>query len=234
MGLLLTMHLQRREQELHIFGPAGLNDIITTQLKHSGTALNYKVHFTVVDPNTHQEVLETETLKVYSLPLTHRIPCAGFLFKEKPKERRFNKSKLEEGMTGDEIVQLKEGRDVLDTAGNLKYSSVQYTLPPRPSRSYAYCSDTKYEPALIPLIKNVDLLYHESTFGKEYEQRAEETYHSTAQQAAKIASQAEVGQLMLGHFSVRYRDLNPLLTEAKEEFTNTCLAIEGESYSIGA
>ena len=233
MGLLLTLHLQRREQDLTIYGPQGLDEIITLQLKHSGTTLNYPLHFVTVDPTKNKLILETHSLNVYSIPLVHRVPCSGFLFKEKPKDRRFDKTLLHSGLTGDDIVKLKHGQDVFNSDGTVKYRSLDYTLPPRPAVSYAYCSDTKYHPPLVRILEGVDLLYHEATFGKENEIRAAETFHSTTEQAAKIAKAANAKQLMLGHFSVRYRDLSPLQAEAKEVFQNTILAIEGESYEIG-
>lgn len=232
MGLLLTMHLQKREQDLHILGPKGLDDIITTQLRHSGSVLNYKVHFTALQPDRHALIYESPQLTVHALPLVHRIPCTGFLFREKPKERRMNKSKLLPEMSGEEIGRLKKGEDIYREDGSLKYRSFDFTLPPRRSRSYAYCSDTRFEPALLPYLQDVDLLYHEATFTKEHEQRAAETYHSTAEQAATMALKANAGTLLLGHYSVRYKDLNPLLQEARAIFYNAKLAIEGETIEL--
>lgn len=232
MGLLLTMHLQKRSHDLHIFGPQGLDEIITVQLKHSRTVLSYKVHFTALQPDSHELIYESRQLSVYTLPLVHRIPCTGFLFREKPKDRRMNKAKLLPEMTGEEITRLKKGEDVYDAEGELQYRCLDFTLPPRRSRSYAYCSDTKFEPALIPLLKGVDLLYHEATFAQDQAERAAETFHSTAEQAARMAREANVDALLLGHYSVRYKDLSPLLSEAKEIFHNTRLAIEGETIEV--
>ena len=232
MGLLLTMHLQRRSQELFLFGPQGLDEIITTQLRHSRTVLNYKVHFITLNPEGFNLIFENKSLTVHSFPLVHRIACTGFLFKEKPKQRRMNKSKILPEMSGEEISQLKQGKDILDAFGLVKWHSLHFTLPPRHSRSYAYCSDTKYAPELVRYIQNVDLLYHEATFSNEHAQRAAETYHSTAEQAALIAKEANAGALLLGHFSVRYKELSPLLNEAKSVFFNTRLAIEGENIEI--
>lgn len=233
MGLILTMHLQGREEALQIFGPAGLDEIITLQLRHSGTVLNYKIHFTAVESQTPGLLFESKLLTVHTVPLSHRIACTGFVFREKPKSRRFNKAKLVEGMTGEDISLLKEGRDIYTPEGNLKWRSLDYTLPPKRSRAYAYCSDTRYEPAIVPYIKNVDVLYHESTFTNDFEERAAQTYHSTARQAALIAKEANANLLVLGHYSVRYKDLTPLLIEAKEVFYHTHLAVEGETIDIG-
>lgn len=233
MGLLLTMHLQGREQDLHVFGPAGLDEIITLQLKHSGTVLNYKLFFKAVEPNAPGLLFESKQLTVHTVPLVHRIACTGFVFREKPKNRRFNKAKLDEHITGEDIALLKQGLDVYGPQGELKYRCLDYTLPPKRSRAYAYCSDTRYEPAIIPYIKNVDVLYHESTFTSEFEARAAQTYHSTARQAALIAKEANANMLVLGHYSVRYKDLTPFLVEAREVFYHSRLAIEGESIDIG-
>lgn len=232
MGLILTMHLQKREQDLHVMGPHGLDDIITTQLRHSRTVLSYKVHFTPLEPGTHELIYESPNLTVHSLPLVHRIPCTGFLFREKPKERRMNKGKILAEMTGEEIGRLKKGEDIYHENGSLKYRSFEFTLPPKRSRSYAYCSDTRFEPSLLKYLQDVDLLYHEATFSKEHTQRATETYHSTAEQAATMALRANAGTLLLGHYSVRYKDLNPLLYEAKDVFVNSKLAIEGETIEV--
>ncbi len=232
MGLLLTMHLQHRTEELHIMGPGGLDEIITTQLRYAHTTLNFKVHFTQLQDDKEYLIYESSGLTVHSFPLVHRIACTGFLFREKPKERRMNKLKLLPEMTGEEIGQLKKGLDIYKPDGSLKYRSFEFTLPPRRSRSYAYCSDTRYEPGLIRYIKNVDLLYHESTFLKEHEKRAAETYHSTAEQAALMAKEANAGGLVLGHFSVRYKELSPLLDEARRVFNNTRLAQEGQAIKV--
>lgn len=232
MGLLLTMHLQKRDHDLHIMGPPGLDEIIITQLRCSRTVLNYKLHFIPLQAENQELIYDSPFLTVHSFPLVHRIACTGFLFREKPKERRMNKSKILPAMTGDEMARLKKGEDIFDVAGKLQYRSFDFTLPPRRSRSYAYCSDTRFEPDLVRYIKNVDLLYHEATFSKEHALRAAETFHSTTEQAAMMALKANVGELVLGHFSVRYRDLNPLLKEAREIFFNTRLAIEGETIVV--
>lgn len=233
MGLLLTMHLQGREQSLQIFGPAGLDEIITLQLRHSGTVLNYQLLFTAVESQAPGLIYESKLLTVHAVPMVHRIACTGFVFREKPKSRRFNKAKLVEGITGEEIARLKAGEDVYSSDGTLLYRCLDYTLPPKRSYSYAYCSDTRYEPAIIPYIKNVDVLYHESTFTQEFEERAKQTFHSTARQAALIAKEANANTLVLGHYSVRYKDLSPLLHEARDVFYNTLLAVEGETIEIG-
>ena len=201
-------------------------------LKYTETVLGYRIHFITVDPNNSQVLFENETITVTSIPMDHRIPCTGFLFKEKPKSYRLNKMHDLSKLSIQEINTLKRGKDVLMGSNGIKYRADDYTMPPRKSRSYAYCSDTRYFEAIIPHIESVDLLYHESTFLSDQEQRAHETYHSTALQAATIASRAQVGKLILGHFSIRYKDLEPLLTEAKKVFSNTFLAVEGQRVPI--
>ena len=232
MGLLSTMHLQGREKALDLYGPKGLSEIITLQLKYSETVLNYEINFHPIQTDLHKVIHEDDYIKVWSIPLNHRIPCSGFMFEEKTKKRRINKDKLPEGFSVRNIVRLKHGEDIFDDEGALLYQNKDLTLPPKKSFKYAYCSDTKYDESIIPYIKNADLLYHESTFTEEHAERASNTYHSTAKEAASIAKKAEVGKLLLGHFSVRYKDLDPLLSEAKQVFENSALAIEGEEFVL--
>jgi len=232
VGLLSTLHLRNRSDDLYIFGPVGLDNIITMHLKYSEMVLGYKIHFQTLDPNQAEILVDNESLTISSIPLDHRIPCTGFLFKEKTKKYRLKKTPELQKMTIDEITHLKNGLDVTEEDGSMKYLVSEYTDLPRKSRAYAYCSDTRYNENIIQLIKSVDLLYHESTFLSDQKQRAFETYHSTAKQAAFIASKAEVKKLILGHFSIRYKDLEPLLSEAKEIFPNSQLAIEGEKISL--
>jgi ribonuclease Z len=233
VGLISSMHLNNRTEDLHIYGPAGLDEIITLQLRLSDTQLRYPLHF--VETNTEESVcvFENELLTVHTIPLDHRIRCAGFLFREKPKKRRIRMEKLKNGYTNHDLNQLKLGHDIVDEDGNVLYKNEDVTLPPRPSRSYAYCSDTRYSEAIIPLVQEVDLLYHESTFLNDRLQRATETFHSTAKQAATIALKANVQQLMLGHYSSRYKQLMPLLHEAQEVFANSILSVEGCVVKVG-
>lgn len=232
VGLLSTLNLRNRREELYIYAPAGLDDIITMHLKYTETVLSYKVHFIRLNHLEAELLVDNEHLQVSTIPMDHRIPCTGFLFKEKPKKYRLNKSKDLSQLTFDEINVLKTGSDVVDRDNQVKYAFQEYTLPPDKPRAYAYCSDTRYNEAIIPYINSVDLLYHESTFMSDMEERAFETYHSSARQAATIALKANVGKLILGHFSIRYKDLNPLLVEAREVFHNAHLAIEGQRIYI--
>ncbi len=232
MGLLSTMHLQGRKKGLNLYAPKGLSEIITLQLKYSETVFNYDIKFHAIDTETHKIIHEDDFIKVSTIPLNHRIPCSGFLFEEKPKKRRIDKTKLPDDFTTRNIVRLKHGEDILDNDGNLLFKNGDMTFPPKKSFKYAFCSDTKYDESIIPHIKGVDMLYHESTFTEEHMDRAANTYHSTAKEAATIASKAKVGKLLLGHFSIRYKDLNPILEEAKSVFKNSKLAIEGEEFEL--
>jgi ribonuclease Z len=232
MGLLFTMHLNKRATDLHLYSHRGLDEIITLQLKYSNSALNFKIIFHTLTPSTQETILSTKTLTVETIPLDHKIPCSGFLFREKEKPRRIDKDKLPAGLSPTQLIALKNGDDVQDADGNILYKNEAYTLPPRRSRSYAYCSDTAYTESLLSQINNVNLLYHEASFMDEDKGKAEETRHSTATQAAQIARLASVDKLIIGHFSARYRELDALHQQAKKIFMNTALAQEGESFVI--
>ena len=230
-GLISTMHLNGRVKELYIFGPPGLSDILTVSLKYSETVLSYPVIFHELNTEKAQTVLDLENLTVETIPLDHRIKCCGFIFKEKPKLKRINKEALPENVPLLDIVALKKGEDIYRD-GKLYLKNEEYTYPARRSRSYAYCSDTRYKEDILPQISGVDMLYHESTFLHDMKARAIETFHTTALEAATIAQKANAGKLILGHFSSRYKDLEPLLEEAKPVFPNSFLAIEGESFFL--
>lgn len=232
MGLLFTMQLLRRTNDLHLYSHRGLDDIITTQLKHSRSAPSFKVIFHQLEKGVQEVIFEDDTLSVETIPLTHKIPCSGFLFKEKMKPRRVDKSKLPDGLLIQQIANLKKGHDVVDPDGAILYRNEDLTLPPRRSRSYAYCSDTAFDESIINQVQGVDILYHEATFGQDEQLKAEETQHSTAAQAAMLARKAEAQKLLIGHFSARYKDLNLLLEEAKSVFESVELAIEGSMFAI--
>ncbi len=228
MGLLFSMHLQRRSNDLHLYSHRGLDEIILLQLKFSSSVLNFKLIFHLLEPDSQHLIVDEEAFTVETIPLRHKISCSGFLFREKKKPRRINKEKLQPGMLLQHIAVLKTGKDVLDDHGNVLYKNEDFTLSPRPSYSYAYCSDTCYHEKIAKQIQGVDLLYHEATFMEEEQDKAKETLHSTAKQAAMIAKTAGVDKLLIGHFSARYRELDPLLQEAQSLFPATELATEGK------
>ncbi|MBA4057192.1 MAG: ribonuclease Z [Marivirga sp.] len=232
MGLIFTMHLQRRMSDLHIYSHRGLDEIITTQLRYSRSAPCFKIIFHRLEKGLREIIFEDNALTVETVPLSHKIRCSGFLFKEKIKPRRIDKTRLPEGLQLQQIANLKKGDDILDDNGNILYNNESLTLPPRRSRSYAYCSDTAFERNVVDQIRDVDILYHESTFMEEDEGKAKETMHSTAKQAATVAQLADVKTLLLGHFSARYKDLAPILEEAQTIFPNSKLALEGEEFTI--
>lgn len=232
IGLLNTMSLNGRQQALDLYAPPELADAITTLLRCSRTVLNFHVHFHTLSFGAPYIIYENSFLTVETIPMEHGTPCSGFLFKEKPKLRRINKELLPQDISVSEILALKEGKDIYYSDGRVKYKNEILTLPPRKSRSYAYCSDTRYNEDIIPYVQSVDLLYHEATFMHDQEERAVSRYHSTTTQAATMAKKAEVQQLLIGHFSSRYKDLEPLLWEAQSVFPNTLLAIEGQNYTI--
>ncbi|AZQ62661.1 ribonuclease Z [Flammeovirga pectinis] len=229
-GLLSTMNMQRRTDPLYIHGPRGLDEVLLANFKHTKTDLSFKV-FLYDNPTMFPEVIyENEKLTVETIPLTHRVPCTGFLFREKQKQYRIIPEKLPSGLPFEAFRALKRGEDIDFQGEQIFYKNV--TLPPRKSRSYAFCSDTKYSKSVISKVYGVDLLYHESTFMHRHLDRANTTFHTTAHQAGTVAKEAKVGELLIGHFSARYGDLNNLLEEAREEFPNTELAKEGKQFTI--
>lgn len=232
MGLLFTMHLNHRTNDLHLYSHSGLDEIIIAQLKHSNSALRFKVIFHVLNPGTHEVIYEDNQLIIEGVPLRHKLHCTGFLFREKQKPRRIDKERLPQGLTLQQIASLKTGADVLDESGKVLYKNKDLTLAPRKSRSYAYCSDTAFDEEVIKIVQGVDVLYHEATFMEREKDKAIETLHSTAAQAATIAKQGNVGKLLLGHFSARYKELEPLLNEARTIFSNAYLACEGDTFTI--
>jgi ribonuclease Z len=232
MGLLFSMHLQRRVSDLHVYSPRGLDEIILLQLKYSKSVLNYEIHFHPFNPDNVVVIHEDDAVTIHTIPLIHKLPCAGFLFQEKKKPVKLNKEKLIPGMLLQHLAQLKTGADIYDDAGKLLYRNSNFTLPPTPSYSYAFCSDTALNEKMIKQIQGVNLLYHEATFMEEEIDKAHETKHSTAAEAAMLAKQCNAGMLLVGHFSARYRELEPLLAEAKAIFPNTQLAIEGTSFDL--
>jgi ribonuclease Z len=232
MGLIFTMHLQRRVNDLHIYSHRGLDEIITTQLRYSQSAPGFRIFFHVLSVNTQEIIFENDLLTIETVPLVHKIRCSGFVFREKLKPRRIDKTRLPEGLLIRQIANLKKGDDVTDDEGNVLYRNEDLTFPPRRSRSYAYCSDTAFEERTVEQIRDVNVLYHEATFTEDEAIKARQTLHSTAREAAMLARLANADKLLLGHFSARYKDLTPILDEAKLVFENSFLALEGDEITI--
>jgi ribonuclease Z len=231
-GFLASMHLLGRKQELNIYGPKELKGIIDLLNTVSETRMNYEIKWHFTNNDGLNLLFEDEKVEVHSFPLKHRIFCTGFLVKEKPLLRKIDKDKLDKyKISTSEINNLRHGLDVTNEEGR-KVKNKDVTIDPEPSRSFAYCSDTIYDEDLVKYVKGVDLLYHESTFLNDKASRATETFHSTAEQAAKIAKAAKVNQLLLGHYSARYGDLEPFIKEAGPFFKNVLLATEGKKIKI--
>jgi ribonuclease Z len=231
-GLLSSMHLLGRKQELTIYCPSELKQIIDTINHISQTRLNYPILWKFTNDKGLNLLYEDKKVQVYSFPMKHRIFCTGFLFKEKPLPRKIDKFVLEKlNISFADIHALKAGKDVMSQDGVL-IKNEDATLDPPKARAFAYCSDTIFDRDLIDYIHGVDLLYHESTFLEDHLARAKKTFHTTAAQAADIAKTAAVGQLLLGHFSARYRNLNDFLEEAAPVFGNCMLATDGKKIKI--
>jgi ribonuclease Z len=232
MGLLFTLHLLGRKKEIHIYSDPDLKSIIDMQLEISKTTLLYPLEFHAVDNTQPNIILQDDLISVKTIPLDHRIPTVGFVFSEKPKERKIKKEVIAKiDIPQEEFERIKHGADFIDKDGK-KYKNTELTIDASASVSYAYCSDTGYTESYLPLINKVDLLYHEATFMHDKVKNAREKFHCTTIDAATIAQKAKVKQLMLGHYSARYDDLQPLLDEAKTVFENTILAEEGMVYHI--
>ena len=231
-GLLGTMHLQGRTAPLCIIGPPGLDEVLVTQSRVSGVQIGFQLEFTVVDTEAHTLVYEDAGLRVHSLPMRHRVPCAGYLFEEQPRRANLLKEKLPAGLTPAQLARLAQGHDLPadEQQPGLRHADVAGPAPI--PRRYAFFSDTLYTPGLVPHIQGVDLLYHEATFLEELRDRAAQTHHSTARQAALIAREAGVKRLLIGHFSSRYKSLEPLLAEAQAVFPTAELATEGLVVSL--
>ncbi len=231
-GLLSTMSLNGRQKKLILIGPIALKNVIESLLEVIDTRLQFEVDFIPTDPNLSEMVISTDQIQISTFPLKHRIPCTGFLLKEVKDPRKILVDKCTFHQVPVEYFSiLKRGKDYFKLDGTVIPNS-ELTSAASIPKSYAYCSDTIYDEDIIPYIQGVDLLYHESTFTEDLIKRAIETYHSTAKQAGTIAQKAHVKQLIIGHFSARYHNLDILLNEAKSVFENTLLAKEGQIFSI--
>ncbi|MEZ4804181.1 MAG: ribonuclease Z [Bacteroidia bacterium] len=232
IGLISTMSLMGRVNPLQIIGPPGLKEILELQISHGGLALKFKLEFITTSSDKFEFILKTPLFEISSFPLKHRIHCAGFLIKETNKEKHLNMEVISKlNIPFKFYKDIKAGEDYISSDG-VRIENNKLTFDPEMPKTYAYCSDTIYDESIVQYIKNATVLYHEATFLKNLEDRAALYYHSTAEQAAKIAKSANVGQLLIGHFSSRYDHLKPLLDEAREIFQHTQLALEGEKFFI--
>ena len=232
MGLISTFGLLGRTAELHIHSPKGLEELLTPMLNFFCHTLAYKVIFHEFDTRQTSVVYEDRSMTVTTIPLQHRIPCCGFLFAEKARPNHIIRDMVDfYKVPVYELNRIKNGSDYVTPEGEV-IANTRLTRPSDPPRKYDYCSDTIFRPEIVEQLSGVDLLFHEATFAESELARAKETYHTTAAQAARIALEAGVRQLVIGHFSARYEDESILLKEASAVFPNTILAKENLCISL--
>lgn len=231
-GLISTLSLLGRTTDLNIYAHKEIDFMLNPLLTYLGKHMSFKINLFPLNPDAEELIFENRTMRVTSFPLKHRIHTNGFLFEQKESPRHINREMIDfYHIPVRQIQEIKNGADYLTPDGTLILNK-NLTYPGNPSRKYAYCSDTAYAPEIVPFIKNVDLLYHEATFAESERMRAEETFHSTARQAAEIAAAAGVKKLIIGHYSSRYSEIGTLLKEAVTVFPNTELAVEGKIVSL--
>ncbi len=232
VGLISTFMLLNRKNDLIIFGPKGIKEIILLQLKFSGSYTGYNLIFHELESKESEIIFEDDTVIVKTVPLSHRIYTNGFLFTEKNLLRKINIDQIEAYKIEKVYLnKIKNGGNVTLDNGKVIQNS-KLTFDPQPAKSYAFCSDTKYDESIISIIKDVDVLYHESTFLDKDESLATKTMHSTAKQAALIAQKANVKNLILGHFSTRYDDIELFKSEAQTIFANSEIAADGKVFNF--
>lgn len=231
-GMISTFGMTGRTAPLHIYAPAAFEPILEQTLSFFCQGLEFKVVFYAVDTTQNKVVYEDRSLTIETIPLQHRIDCCGYLFREKPILPHIRRDMIDfYKIPISQINNIKAGADWVTPEGEVIANS-RLTTPAEPARSYAYCSDTRYIKTLHELVKGVSTLYHESTYSAEDAERARLYWHSTSQDAAKVARDASVGKLLLGHFSARYNNESQLLDEAKEIFPNSYLTCEGATFDI--
>lgn len=232
VGLVSSMHLVGRRADLHIYGPEPLQSILDMHFSHSQTVIRYNIIFHITNPQKEELLFESRMLNIRSFPLVHRIPTTGFRFDEGKRTAILKADMVEKlNIPVAYYASLKKGVDYTDPSGQV-FPALELTTEPPLARSYAFCSDTVRHPIYLPSIAGVNLLYHESTFLDEMLDRAVETFHTTAKQAAEIALETQADKLLLGHFSARYKNLEPLLQEAKIVFPNVELSQEGKWFLV--
>lgn len=232
MGLISTFGMLNRTSELHIHAQADLEKIMKPQLNYFCTDLSFPVIFHTINPRKHELIYEDRAVQVFSIPLKHRVPCCGFLFEEKPRDRHIIRDMIDfYNIPIWRIPKIKQGEDFVTQEGEIIANSL-LTIPSDLPKRFAYCSDTAYSEKIIPIIRGVDCLYHEATFMEDELIRSKQTEHSTARQAGEIALKANVKKLIIGHYSARYNNQIELLNEAKAIFENTVLGEDMTVYEI--
>lgn len=231
-GVLTSFGHFQRSKPLSIFGPKGIKEYVEVTLRLSQAYIGFEIHIIEINDASLQKIYEDAYIDVYAFPLTHRIPTFGYRFTEKIGLSKIRPEKIEEyQLSYEDIKCIKKGQDLQLTNKNI-IKNEELTYPKPKGRSFAYCSDTMYDENIIPYISNVDILYHEATYLEDMEEQAGERMHSTSTQAAKIAQKGDVGQLILGHFSTRYKPLDLFLTQSKSVFSDSHLGIEGHIFEI--
>jgi ribonuclease Z len=232
IGLISTFSLLGRTTDLHIYGPKGIKEIILLQLRLSNSWTNYGLYFHELESNESEVIFEDDKVLVTNIPLKHRVYTNGFLFQEKVGERKLNMDAvLNYEIESCYYQKIKNGKDITLEDGRL-ISNSELTFDPIEPKSYAFCSDTVYHEAILPIIQNVDVLYHESTFLESEEGLAEKTLHSTAKEAARIALKANAKKLILGHYSTRYESIALFKEEAETIFSDVELAEDGKTFEL--
>ncbi|AIZ42155.1 MULTISPECIES: ribonuclease Z [Cellulophaga] len=231
-GLVSTFRLLGRDSEMHIYGPKGIEEAINLLLRLGNSWTNYKLIFHELTSKESELIYEDDKVTVKTIPLSHRVYTNGFLFEEKLASRTLDVEAAQRYQIETCYFQnIKNGRDITLDDGRVIPNDELTFDPPKP-KSYAFCSDTAYKPDIVPLIKNVDVLYHEATFLETQAELAPKTKHSTAKEAASIAKQANVGQLILGHYSTRYKSIDLFKEEASEIFDAVSLADDGKVFNF--
>lgn len=232
MGLLSTLGMLGRTSKLRIYAPKDYEPLFRQQVEFFMQTMEYEMEMIPVDTEKQQVIYEDHSLTVETVPLQHRVPCCGFIFREKPTLPHIRRDMIDYyGIPVSQINNIKNGADWTNEDGDV-IPNARLVQPADTPRSYAYCSDTRFMPALKEQVKGVTVLYHESTYTAEQEDRAKIYYHSTARQAATIAAGAGVGTLLLGHYSARYNDEKVLLEEAKAVFDHSILSQEGMVFDV--
>lgn len=230
--LISSLGLMGRRTPLKVYAPRPFDEILENHMKYFDENLSFEVQFCEVHTRENELLYENKVMEVYSIPLRHRVPCAGFLFREKRPQLNIHDWAIERyGLSIAQIVAAKRGEDVITDDGQTISNSELTYLPYEP-RSYAYCSDTQYSAKVAGIVSGVDLLYHEATFDASQRAMAKQTGHSTSADAARVASMAVVGQLVIGHFSGRYKSVDTLVEQARQIFPNTIAAVEGSTVEI--
>lgn len=231
-GLITSMNLSGRKHPLRIYSPEGLSELMDLVVHLADSKLNFDIEWNILKGDKSILLVDDGIKQIKAFPLSHRIPTYGFVIRERPGQRIFRSDLFDDELPSYEVIkQLKAGHDIKTTDGKTFLVS-EYTFEPDPPRSYAYCSDTVYDPSIVTYIQQCNLLYHEATYAEIHNEKAKENFHSTASDAAEIALKSAASRLLIGHFSSRYKLLDHILEEARLIFDKTEIAVEGNWFKI--